>query len=138
MKNIAFISRYDSCQGQLVSEIECLKLQMAHLSHQLEALQQRSMCNNDWIANNEWIVSGILDEKAASQGTGHDIYLLGGNDGESWLQSADVINPVTFEMAPIPPMLFSRAYAAATVLMGQIYVFGGGNGKLWYETGKML
>lgn len=111
---------------------------MAHLSRQLEALQQRSMCNNDWIANNEWIVKEILDEKVAAHGLGQNIYLFGGSNGESWLQNADAINPVTFEVVPISPMLFSRSYAAATVLMGQIYVFGGGNGELWYETGIML
>lgn len=123
-------------QGQLVSEIGSLKLQMAHLSRQFEALQYQAVCSNDGTANNKQIVNKFLDEKVAAHNLSQNIYLFGGSNGESWLQNADAINPVTLEVVPISPMLFSRSYAAATVLMGQIYVFGGGNGELWYETAE--
>ncbi|KAI5082740.1 hypothetical protein GOP47_0002483 [Adiantum capillus-veneris] len=122
-------------QGQMASEIEFLKLKINELNNQLNSLQHRGMCTDEWTSNDAWIVKEVLDEQLHT-GPGQNIYMLGGNNGNSWLQTADAINPVTYEVTPLATMLFPRSYAAATVLMGQIYIFGGGNGESWFKTAE--
>ncbi|KAF5206209.1 Kelch-like protein [Thalictrum thalictroides] len=64
------------------------------------------------------------------------IFLMGGYDGVSWLPTVENYWPSRDVVKPLKPMNSARSYAAAAVLNGLIYNFGGWNGysKMWYDT----
>ncbi len=74
-----------------------------------------------------------MDEEI--RGSVEQLYILGGHNGQSWLGTVDVLCPNTQQCFSVASMLSPRSYAASCALMGKIYVFGGGDGRLWYETG---
>ncbi|MCO5560189.1 hypothetical protein L7F22_013797 [Adiantum nelumboides] len=122
-------------QRQMASEIESLKFKINELNNQLNSLQHKGICTDEWTPSDAWIVRDILDEQLHT-GPDQKIFMLGGHSGDSWLQTADAIKPDTFEVTPLATMLYPRSYAAATVLMGQIHIFGGGNGQSWFKTAE--
>ncbi|PIA37466.1 hypothetical protein AQUCO_03000204v1 [Aquilegia coerulea] len=69
-------------------------------------------------------------------GHDEDIWIMGGYDGVSWLQTLDRYSPSTDYVKSLEPMSSVRSYASAAVLNGLIYSFGGWNGydNLWYDT----
>lgn len=67
-----------------------------------------------------------------------EVYLMGGFNGVEWLGSVERYRPATDEWEEVAPMAAKRSYAASAVLDGLAYVFGGGEGQLWYDTGERL
>lgn len=67
----------------------------------------------------------------------HDesILLLGGFNGTSWLPDLDSYSLSRDSVKSLKPMRHVRIYSSAATLNGDLYVFGGGNGNLWYDTG---
>lgn len=63
------------------------------------------------------------------------IYLIGGFDGESWLPSLNSYHPSQDMIKSLSPMSSVRSYSSAAQLNGELYVIGGGNGYVWYDTG---
>lgn len=63
------------------------------------------------------------------------IFLVGGYDGEQWLSALDAYSPTLDRIKSRRPMNSARSYASIAKLNGELYVFGGGNGSLWYNTG---
>lgn len=63
------------------------------------------------------------------------IYLVGGYDGDSWLPSLDLYFPSQDVLKSLKPMSTVRSYASIAQLNDEIYIFGGGNGQTWYDTG---
>ena len=115
----------------MASELELLKLEVSKLSKQLETSMQ---C--DHLVPDAGVDVNTFREE--TQVPVQRVYILGGHDGHSWLASVDVLSPARHEYYPVASMLTPRSYAASSVLMGQVYIFGGGNGKLWYETGTFF
>lgn len=84
---------------------------------------------------------GHMDENAAE--SLHDlhldqtesIYLVGGYDGESWLSTLDSYFPFEDVIKSFKPMKSVRSYASVAWLNSELYVFGGGDGSMWYNTG---
>lgn len=66
------------------------------------------------------------------------IFLAGGYDGVSWLSALDSYMPSLDVLKSLKPMNSVRAYASVAKLSGELYVFGGGTGSLWYDTGTVL
>lgn len=65
---------------------------------------------------------------------GPSIFLIGGFRGSTCLSSLDSFCPTTDILSPLCPMSSARAYAAVAALNDNTYIFGGGNGSLWYHT----
>jgi len=107
------------------SEIQILKEQIEGLK---ESLPER---NVDTFEDKLTEISN--DEQ--SKYTKPSIYLLGGHDGCSWLGTLDAYLPETNNVRCIAEVPTTRSYAAATILDGSIYIFGGGNGILWHNSG---
>lgn len=63
------------------------------------------------------------------------IFLLGGYDGELWLSDLDSFYPSQNVLKSLRPMNSVRSYASVAQLNGEVYVMGGGNGQVWYDTG---
>ena len=63
------------------------------------------------------------------------LFLIGGFDGKSWLATMDLYSTSQSVIKPCKPMNSVRSYASVVRLNGEIYVFGGGNGYIWYDTG---
>ena len=63
------------------------------------------------------------------------LFLIGGFDGESWLATMDLYSTSQNVIKSLKPMSSVRSYASVVQLNGDIYVFGGGNGYVWYDTG---
>jgi DNA-binding CsgD family transcriptional regulator len=55
------------------------------------------------------------------------LYLLGGWNGQDYLDTAYVYDPSANAWRPLPPMRQPRAFAAGDALTGQLYVVGGAN-----------
>lgn len=66
------------------------------------------------------------------------IYLIGGFDGCSWLSTLDGFSPSLNIITPLKSMSSARSYASAVSLDSSIYVFGGGDGHLWFDSGIIL
>lgn len=66
------------------------------------------------------------------------IFLVGGYDGESWSSALHSYSPLHDVVKSLKPMSSVRAYASVAKLNAELYVFGGGNGALWYDTGVYL
>ena len=63
------------------------------------------------------------------------LFLIGGFDGESWLSAMDLYWPSQNVIKSLKPMSSVRSYSSVVQLNGELYVFGGGNGYDWYDTG---
>lgn len=63
------------------------------------------------------------------------IYLIGGFNGHSWLSALDCFSPTFNILTPLKPMSCARSYASAAALDGLLYVFGGGDGDSWFNSG---
>jgi len=63
------------------------------------------------------------------------IYLIGGFDGYSWLSALDCFSPALNTVTPLKSMSSARSYASVVALDGILYVFGGGDGNLWFDSG---
>lgn len=66
------------------------------------------------------------------------VYLVGGNDGTSCLFSLDSYSPSADILKSLKPMCAVRSNATAVALNDSLYVFGGGNGSSWYDSGDYL
>lgn len=66
------------------------------------------------------------------------IFLIGGYDGASHLSTLELYDPSRDMIKSLRPMRSVRAYASVAWLNSQLYVFGGGNGCVWYNTGISL
>ncbi|KAI7981828.1 Ring canal kelch protein [Camellia lanceoleosa] len=66
------------------------------------------------------------------------IYLVGGCNSVSWLSALDFYSPMTDVIKSLKPINHGRAYVSIAWLNGKLYVFGGGNGSLWVNTGATL
>lgn len=65
------------------------------------------------------------------------VFLVGGYDGVSWLSALDLYCPSQDMLKTLKPMGNVRSYSSVVKLNGELYVFGGGNGSLWYDTGTL-
>jgi len=63
------------------------------------------------------------------------LYLIGGCDGEASLAAMDIYCPSLNAIKSLKPMNHSRSYASLVEFNGEIYVFGGGHDRVWYDTG---
>ncbi|KAF9601374.1 hypothetical protein IFM89_019106 [Coptis chinensis] len=64
------------------------------------------------------------------------IFILGGYDRNSFLSAVDCYSPSKDIVRSLQPMSAIRSQAAVAALDGHIYIFGGGNRDLWYDTEK--
>ncbi|KAK9159205.1 hypothetical protein Scep_005779 [Stephania cephalantha] len=62
------------------------------------------------------------------------IYVMGGNDDNSWLSTLCCYLPYTDIVKSLKPMSSVCSYASATVLSGNVYKFGGLNANSWVDT----
>lgn len=63
------------------------------------------------------------------------IFLVGGYNGRFWLSALDSYYPSQDVIKSLRPMNSVRSYASVAQLNGELYVIGGGNGQIWYDTG---
>jgi len=63
------------------------------------------------------------------------LFLIGGFDGKSLLATMDLYFTSQNVIKSLKPMSSIRSYASIVWLNGEMYVFGGGNGYVWYDTG---
>lgn len=66
------------------------------------------------------------------------ILIIGGFDGSMWLSALDCYHPSRDVLESLCPMNLVRSYASAAKLNGEIYVFGGVYGNLWYDRGNIM
>ncbi|KAK9168020.1 hypothetical protein Syun_000160 [Stephania yunnanensis] len=62
------------------------------------------------------------------------IYVMGGNDDNSWLSTLCCYLPYMDIVKSLKPMSSVCSYASATVLSGNVYKFGGVNANSWVDT----
>jgi kelch-like protein 20 len=67
-----------------------------------------------------------------------ELILIGGFDGSSWLLGLDSYSPSQDQMESLTSMSAIRRYASAGRLNGEIYIFGGANDDVWYDTGIFI
>lgn len=115
----------------MAAEIQALKQEVTDLQRQLEISGTRVDRNQD-NASSQLITVDPPDAQIPPA-----IYLIGGlGDQLSRLESVMVWSPATDRLKTAAPLLTPRCCAGASVLDGHIYVFGGGDGSSWYDTGQ--
>lgn len=85
---------------------------------------------------------GYLKSHMSSQGQlfgqpQQELYILGGL-AETWLESVVAFSPYTNQCRPTTPLLAPRSYAASSILNNHIFLYGGGDGGSWHDTGKFI
>lgn len=85
---------------------------------------------------------GYLKSHMSSQGQlfgqpQQELYILGGL-AETWLESVVAFSPYTNKCRPATPLLAPRSYAASSILNNHIFLYGGGDGGSWHDTGKSI
>ena len=65
-----------------------------------------------------------------SAAVGDTLYVMGGWEGEDYLDTLEVFDTRAGRWRCGPPMVTPRAYASTAVLDGQIYVIGGLTGNV--------
>jgi len=80
-------------------------------------------------------VNELESKLVRSVGSENVIYLIGGFNGKSWLSALHSFAPLTDILMPLKSMGSVRAYASAAALDGNLFVFGGGDGSSWFDTG---
>ncbi|KAM2566985.1 hypothetical protein TB1_009423 [Malus domestica] len=105
---------------QAEAEIRCLKFCL-----QLESRSTPSKAHTDEKDTESWNVLHYDPDES--------IY-LGGYDGESCLSVFDAYYPSEDMTKPLSPMSAVRSYASAAQLYGNLYVIGGSNGQVCYDT----
>ncbi|KAM2984074.1 hypothetical protein FF2_009927 [Malus domestica] len=106
---------------QAEAEIRCLKFCL-----RLESRSTPSKAHTDEKDTESWNVLHYDPDES--------IYLVGGYDGESCLSAFDAYYPSEDMMKPLSPMSAVRSYASAAQLYGNLYVIGGSNGQVCYDT----
>lgn len=79
-------------------------------------------------AQNAWRPIAALPQAQAGSlalSDGAFLYVLGGFDGETYLDTAYVYDPAADSWRPLPPLPHGRAFASGGVLAGQLHVVGG-------------
>jgi hypothetical protein len=66
------------------------------------------------------------------------IFLIGGYNGVTWLSSLDSFSPKKDILVPLTSMGSPRSYASVAAMEGCVFVFGGGDGSSWYNTGTLI
>lgn len=82
--------------------------------------------------NNAWRVAQSLPHPIAgglALTDGSFLYLLGGWDGENYLNTAYRYDPVQDRWQPLPPLTHARAYLAGGMLFGILYAVGGSDAE---------
>ena len=84
------------------------------------------------------LAGNLMDDasKNFSLISGELVYVIGGFDGDSWLSTIDSYSISLDMLTSLSPMSAARSYASAAALDGCLYVFGGGDGSLWFDTGN--
>lgn len=64
------------------------------------------------------------------------LFIVGGHDSANWLDTVDVFSPGAEggRWAQLVPQGAPRSFAAAAVLDRMLYVSGGGNGEVWFDS----
>lgn len=68
------------------------------------------------------------------QGQHQQLYLIGGNDGDDWLDAVEVYSPSEGSWYTAQAMPLERGYGAAAAIDRQLFVMGGGNGESWLQS----
>lgn len=67
-----------------------------------------------------------------------DIFLIGGHDGVTWLDTIDRFSTPSGSLASLAAMPAPRSFCSAVATPEGVIVVGGGNGELWYESAVCL
>lgn len=109
------------------------ELEIQHLKDRCTTLE--AACNLS-LGHDEKIVIQSSDQQHVD--LKESLFLIGGYDGESFLSSMDLYCPSLNVVKSLKPMSSVRSYASVVQLNGELYVFGGGNGCVWYDIGTYL
>lgn len=107
---------------QLVAEGEILELKSLLTLPNSSALEAKRVVEEEQIENS------CLDPRES-------IFLIGGYDGASHLSTLELYDPSRDMIKSLRAMRSVRGYASVAWLNSQLYVLGGGNGCVWYNTG---
>lgn len=89
--------------------------------------------NSNAVESDRGVIEGQFEDRCLVPN--ESIFLIGGYDGASHLSTLELYDPSRDMIKSLRPMRSIRAYASVAWLNSQLYVFGGGNGCAWYNTG---
>lgn len=83
--------------------------------------------------------SSMTSSLAKGSLTGADqVLLIGGHDGNGWLDSIDVFTPNQSTFNQFKSMPAPRSFCAALSTMDGLFIMGGGDGNSWYDSVMLL
>ncbi|CAM6013500.1 unnamed protein product [Sphagnum balticum] len=125
----------ESTQISMATEIAALKLEIHNLqnergSSQTTAEDATLETSAVVLWSSTHLSGGLVPPATFAQ---REIYILGGL-ADTWLESVIVYSLAMNQMRSAAPMLAPRSYAAS-LLDGNIYLYGGGDGSSWSDSG---
>ncbi|CAL8468750.1 g8290 [Coccomyxa elongata] len=138
------------CLSSVTNQMQIMSRENAMLMHGMRSLKLETSLLKNEIASlrrdtsrvGQAVNVQIPAESAALENmpptfmgkTIEDIYLLGGHDGTTWLDSMHLYTPAYRSIQSVCTMPFARGYGGAAVVGRSIYVVGGGDGASWLQT----
>jgi len=118
------------------TEIAALKLEIHNLQNERGSSQTTAEdgtleTSAVVVSSSTYLSGGLAPPATFAQ---HEIYILGGL-AHTWLESVIVYSPAMNQMRSAAPMLAPCSYAAASLLDGNMYLYGGGDGSSWSDSG---
>lgn len=132
------IRRFDGgslVQISMATEIAALKLEIHNLQNERGSSQTTAedgtlQTSAVVLSSSTYLSGGLVPPATFAQ---CEIYILGGL-ADTWLESVIVYAQAMNQMRSAAPMLAPCSYAAS-LLDGNIYLYGGGDGSSWSDSG---
>lgn len=123
----------------MAAELAKMRLEMSELRSQIGTLNSQGQEHSNkllYLSNSGPYADKYSMGLPAQQQVARlqQLYILGGL-ADAWLDTVVAYSPHTNQCKPVASLLGCRAYAATSICHGYIYLYGGGDGTSWSDSG---
>lgn len=124
----------------MAAELAKVRLEMSELKSQMNILNTQGQEHSNKLlylsTSRSYAGSPVAEAQRVPQAP-QELYILGGL-ADVWLDSVVAFSPHPNQLKNVTPLLAPRSYAASSILHGYIYLYGGGDGTSWSDSGIRL
>ena len=124
----------------MAAELANVRLEMSELKSQINMLNLQGQEHSNkllYFSTSRSYASSPIPEAQWVPQAPQDLYILGGL-ADVWLDSVVVYSPLSNQLKNVASLLAPRSYAASSILHGYVYLYGGGDGTSWSDSGTYL
>lgn len=122
----------------MAGELAKLKSEMSELRQQVNTLNSQGQEHGQELLY--LTTSGPYADNypvALAKRVPQELFILGGL-ADAWLDTVVAYSPLTNQLRNVASLLGCRAYAATSICHDYIYLYGGGDGTSWSDSGMYL